>query len=439
MSTNKESLQLSYSQPGYTINWGAILAGLVFILALGWLMFTLSSAIGLSIVDIENIQANNVETKAKSLGMATIVWVFITAIVTYFLGGFLSGKVSGRSDKPTGTLHGLVLWSCTIILGIILGALGVSGIINTATGAAKSVTSSAMSATAILASQSNSGSSDRSSFLHPLVGSLKQGLTKAIEKTEKALENSNNDSVSSKSQRDKESNRSNNSERLSDDNSNKSSEKATSKSVNSQEKPITSSVNDQDNDRKDNEDAVTHSQSDSSDKDSYEQSQNEVADAAPQSKAHETNKNGHYDLKNSDKSSAAEKHRRYHHHYQQLRSTTKRVEKAVKNIDSQILALTAVALIQGDKERAKEILSSHIDIDEAEIDTIIQNVQERAIKAGKELKAKAEDAKEYAAGVLWIVFISYLFGLIAAVLGAQMAMRVGNTFDHDSSKNLNKS
>ena len=143
MSTNKEVLRDGYSQPGFTINWGAIFAGLALILSLGWLWVTLSAAIGLSIIDIDQLQDSDMSSgEVKSIGMAAMLWMIVSAVITYFLGGFLSGKVSGRPNQATGTLHGVVLWSCTIIIGMILGAIGVSGIVSTATGAAKSVASS---------------------------------------------------------------------------------------------------------------------------------------------------------------------------------------------------------------------------------------------------------------------------------------------------------
>lgn len=467
MPTNKESLQVSYSQPGYTINWGAIFAGLVFIVALGWLTFTLSSAIGLSIFDIDSIQPDNFEIKAESIGITAIAWVIVTAIVTYFLGGFLAGKVSGRTDKPTGTLHGLVLWSCTIILGMVLAAIGVSGIVNTAAGAAKSVASSGMNVTGLLISQKEGVSSDNSSFLHPIIGSLKQGITKAIEKTEKALEDSKN--VNSNSSYSRKSDREDNSYKTSADNAdnNKSStEKVSNSSADSENKHSRASDEDEYSNT-----ANDHSDSSTKTKEDYEQSQNEVDDASFKNQVDEGNatsvddtandklsnekpsksdnedfvekekksssvaNNNHSDSRNNDVSIPEKKYRHHHHYYQQMNSSARRIEKAIKNIDPQILNSTAIALIQGDTDRAKEILSNHIDIDEAEIEKVIQIVQEKANKVGKELKAKAESAKEYASGVLWVIFVSYLLGLFASIFGAQMAMRIGNTLAFENDKN----
>ncbi|HLP81339.1 MAG TPA: hypothetical protein VK141_04990, partial [Nitrosomonas sp.] len=63
MAISKDALPVSYAQPGLTINWGSILSGLVFILALGWLLFTLGSAIGMSIADVHNLHESDVSSK----------------------------------------------------------------------------------------------------------------------------------------------------------------------------------------------------------------------------------------------------------------------------------------------------------------------------------------------------------------------------------------
>lgn len=333
MSTNKEVLRDGYSQPGFTINWGAIFAGLALILSVGWLWVTLSAAIGLSVIDIDQLQGSDMSSgEVKSIGMAAMLWMIVTAVITYFLGGFLSGKVSGRPNQATGTLHGVVLWSCTIIIGMILGAIGVSGIVSTATGAAKSVASSGFNTAAIIASQrGNDGKSESSdiSFLHPLVGSLKQGLTKTIAQAEQA-----SDEAGGKH----------------DQNSGT---------------------------EKENERTSTPSSSD--------------------------------DEKNQKKGTSD-------------KSVAERAEKMIDRTDPKIFAAAAIALIQGDKKQAKEILASHMDIDEEELDKVIQKVQKKAEVVADEMKVKAEKVKEYATSVLWVIIFSYLAGLLACIGGAHLGV-----------------
>ena len=118
--TNKE-ISLTSSRNVWTINWGAVFAGLVFIYAVSWLLFTLSSAIGLSIVEIPNPHDTSIKSESLALSIALYAWIIGTIVITYFLGGCLVGRLSGNVDPIAVSLHGLVVWSCTIIIAVLLG------------------------------------------------------------------------------------------------------------------------------------------------------------------------------------------------------------------------------------------------------------------------------------------------------------------------------
>lgn len=365
MSTNKEIIRSSYSQPGFTINWGAIFAGLVLILSVGWLLFALSTAIGLSVIDIEQLQGSDMAGKTKSVGIAATLWMIVTAVITYFFGGYLSGKVSGRPNPTMGTWHGVVLWACTIILGMILGAIGVSGIVSTATGAVKSVASSGFNTAELIASQAGTDEKSRSSStlsVHPLVGSLKQGIVKVLAQAQDSSEaQGNHDSTSSSStEKDEQKNQS--------------------------------------NDPRDSASAENTKKNPEESSDTRNLDQGQASD-----------------------SSSNDKQRHTYHQHHPVKSNLKRAERVIDRIDPQIFTAAAIALIQGDKSQAKEILSSHLDIDEAELDKAISKVQQKAEKVADELKEKAEQAKQYATSVLWVIILSYLAGLLACIGGARLS------------------
>ncbi|HEX2140365.1 MAG TPA: hypothetical protein VHG33_11710 [Woeseiaceae bacterium] len=105
------------------ISWGAIFAGLVFILAATWLMFLLGSAIGISIAD-----ASDAAAMGQGMGIGAIVWLLLTALLAYFLGGLLTGRLSGKPERSAGMLHGITLWSVATVLMLVLGAWGVRGL-----------------------------------------------------------------------------------------------------------------------------------------------------------------------------------------------------------------------------------------------------------------------------------------------------------------------
>lgn len=132
--TNKE-ISVTSSRGSWTINWGAVFAGLVFIYASSWLLFTLSSAIGLSIVEIPNPHDTNIKSESLAISIALYAWVIGTIVITYFLGGWLAGRLSGNVDPLAVSLHGLVVWSCTIIIAALLGAMGVNSVLSSAASA----------------------------------------------------------------------------------------------------------------------------------------------------------------------------------------------------------------------------------------------------------------------------------------------------------------
>ena len=414
MSTSKDTLPVTYSQPGLTINWGSILSGLVFIVALGWLLFTLGSAIGLSIADVHDIHEGDASSKATAMGTAATVWVLATVIATYFLGGFLSGKVSGRSDKATGLLHGVVLWSCTIIIGIIFSAIGVSGIMNAAAGAAKSVTSTGAQAVSMMAGghmgggHKDIGSSQLGSFLHPLTGSLKQDLNKALEKAKQAAKDSKEESGAQSGSSQNHTHYQNSSAGSSTSYKAGNDDTQSSSSANADE-----ASNNRENGENDDESAKADDATDDA---------KEGREGQSPPRAKNDSRESH---EKSSSRSASKAHSHSAHHSSALRS----VDRAIEKIDPQVLMAVALALIQGDEKRAKGIVTSHFDIDEAEVDKLIKAAKQKAEQAAKELEKKMNEAKDYAAGLLWVIFLSYLIGLIACISGAQLAMRSPNLLD----------
>lgn len=431
MAISKDALPVSYAQPGLTINWGSILSGLVFILALGWLLFTLGSAIGMSIADVHNLHERDVSSKTAALGTAATVWILATVVATYFLGGFLAGKVSGRTDKSTGLLHGVVLWSCTIIIGIIFSAIGVSGIMNAAAGAAKSVTSTGAQAVSMMAGDhmtaghKDIGSSQLAAFLHPLTGSLKQDLNKALDKARQAAKDATEESGAKNSTH----NGSNGSGQNQSKDQDSSQSSATYQASNDDAPSTTARSDDASNHRdgRDNDDENAARTDDASDDESKEGREGQPSTRA---ESH-SREDKEISKEKSDSQSVSKSYSHSAHHSTNARS----VDRAIEKIDPQVLMAVAIALIQGDEKRAKGIITNHFDIDEADIDKLINAAKQKSEQAAKELEKKMNDAKDYAAGLLWVIFLSYLIGLLACISGAQLAMKSPNLLDTAGAKN----
>ncbi|UVS63065.1 MULTISPECIES: hypothetical protein [Nitrosomonas] len=272
---------LSSQTDWWTINWGAVFASLVFIYALSWLIFTLSAAIGFSIVEVPEIKHIDTKSETLTVSIALYGWYILTAWVVYLLGGILAGKLSGHIDQRAATLHGVVVWSITIVIAVILASMGVNSLLSSAAGAIKTTATAGTNITKAFSSDKEGAISQLPSSLQPLIASIKQGIRKGASQDEKKL------------------------------------------------------------------------------------------------------------------------------------------EKAAEQIDPQALGLIATALIRGDEQEAKEIIASNTDLDEKEIDELVSSVKTKADKIGKDIQRKADEARGYAAGILWLMFLSYIVALIAIIFGAR--------------------
>ena len=119
-TTAQRNVVVSSHTDWWTINWGAVFASLVFIYALSWLIFTFSSAIGFSIIEVPEIKDIDTKSEALTVSFALYGWYIVTAFIVYLLGGMLVGQLSGNTDHRAATLHGVVVWSITIVIAVIL-------------------------------------------------------------------------------------------------------------------------------------------------------------------------------------------------------------------------------------------------------------------------------------------------------------------------------
>lgn len=119
---------------GY-VDWGAILAGTAIATALSFLLLAFGSAIGLTVVSFEPGQGGSLFW----LGIVSGLWFLWVTVTAFGAGGYVAGRlrrpVGGASvdeiEARDGT-HGLIVWSVGVIVGAVLAAGGVSGIVGAA-------------------------------------------------------------------------------------------------------------------------------------------------------------------------------------------------------------------------------------------------------------------------------------------------------------------
>ncbi len=96
------------------VSWGAVFAGAVAAAAFGLILLTLGTGLGLAALS----PWHSASETAHTFGVAAIVWVCVTQILTSGLGGYLAGRLRHRwpaieADEVyfRDTAHGFVTWA----------------------------------------------------------------------------------------------------------------------------------------------------------------------------------------------------------------------------------------------------------------------------------------------------------------------------------------
>jgi hypothetical protein len=122
------------SELGY-VDWPAILAGTALALALSFVLLTFGSAIGLSLASVEPGEG----VSLAWLAIASGLWFVWVAITSFGAGGYLAGRL--RRPVPDANpdeaqvrdgAHGVVVWAMGAIIGAVLAASGVTGVVGAA-------------------------------------------------------------------------------------------------------------------------------------------------------------------------------------------------------------------------------------------------------------------------------------------------------------------
>lgn len=129
------------------ISWGGVFAGVAIALALHLLLNLLGLAIGAGVID----PAANDTPTATSLSMGSIIWIIVSGIIAAFVGAYVASRLSGRTVRTTGALHGLTSWAVTTLIVFYLLTTSVGALVGGAFTGVTSVFSGAGSTIATAA------------------------------------------------------------------------------------------------------------------------------------------------------------------------------------------------------------------------------------------------------------------------------------------------
>lgn len=134
LTANAPSTVTALAAERHRISWGAVFAGIASGLVVQLILSILGLALGLSTVD----PTSDGTPSASTLSLGAGIWWIVSGIVAAAIGGYLAGRLSGKSNRTTAGFHGLVSWASTtlVITFLLSSALGsvVSGTVGAASG-----------------------------------------------------------------------------------------------------------------------------------------------------------------------------------------------------------------------------------------------------------------------------------------------------------------
>lgn len=102
-----------------SISWSAIVAGLVVAMVSQILLTMIGVAVGAA--TINPMQESN---PADGLGTGALVWWFVTALISLYLGARVAGRMSGVITRREGGMHGFLMWcTSTVVMFMIAGTV----------------------------------------------------------------------------------------------------------------------------------------------------------------------------------------------------------------------------------------------------------------------------------------------------------------------------
>lgn len=145
---------------GSAVSWAAVIAGAVIAAALSLML--LSGGAGLGFASMSPWAGDG--ASATTLGIAAIVWMIVTQIISYGVGGYVAGRLRTRwvdvhSDEVyfRDTAHGFLVWALSAVVSAFMVGSAISSV---ASGAAKVGASAAQGATTAIASSAGAAAEE---------------------------------------------------------------------------------------------------------------------------------------------------------------------------------------------------------------------------------------------------------------------------------------
>jgi hypothetical protein len=105
------------------VRWGPILSGLVIAISSQLILSAFGAAIGSTGLSGSGAPRSD----AGDVGSAVGIWSIISLFISLFIGGWVTARACGPTNRNTALLNGAILWATTLVISAWLLANGVSG------------------------------------------------------------------------------------------------------------------------------------------------------------------------------------------------------------------------------------------------------------------------------------------------------------------------
>jgi len=126
------------------ISWGAVFAGAVVAVATTILLSLLGAAMGAGSI--------HTTTDLSNYGTGAALWEIINLALSMAFGGYVTSRLSGTHSHLDGELHGVTMWGIAVLLGSLLLAHALSGLLGFLAPGVGSVVSRAIGSPGVVSS-----------------------------------------------------------------------------------------------------------------------------------------------------------------------------------------------------------------------------------------------------------------------------------------------
>lgn len=117
------------------VDWPAILAGAILSVAVSFVLITFGSGLGLSMLSAEPAEG----VSLRWVSIAAGIWFIWVAVSSFAAGAYLTGRLRRRAGDATEDevetrdgAHGVLVWATGAVIGALMAASGVSGLVGAA-------------------------------------------------------------------------------------------------------------------------------------------------------------------------------------------------------------------------------------------------------------------------------------------------------------------